>query len=94
LLYNIYIIGGERMATQMIIRIDPEVKGRFNKLARVEGKTTSQMMRELIEDYIKERDIGAYVDDLWSRIGGKLRSKGVKQRDISGAIREARKSRG
>jgi predicted DNA-binding protein len=82
------------MTTQMIVRIDREVKQRFSKLARVEGKTSSQMMRELIEDYIKERDIGTYVDDLWSRIGGKLKSKGVKQRDISRAIKEARKSRG
>lgn len=79
------------MTTQMIIRMDPEVKDRFNKLARVEGKTTSQMVRELIEDYIKERDIGTYVDDLWDRIGGKLKSKGVKQRDINRAIKEARK---
>ena len=79
------------MTTQMIIRMDPEVKDRFSKLARVEGKTTSQMVRELIEDYIKERDIGTYVDELWSRIGGKLKSKGVNQRDISRAIKEARK---
>jgi len=82
------------MTTQMIVRIDREVKQRFSKLARVEGKTSSQMMRELIEDYIKERDIGTYVDDLWSRIGRKLKSKGVKQRDISRAIKEVRKSRG
>jgi len=81
------------MATQMMVRIDPEVKSRFNKLARVEGKTTSQMVRELIEDYIKERDIGAYIDDLWGRIGGKLKSKGIRQRDINRAIREARKNR-
>jgi hypothetical protein len=81
------------MTTQMIIRMDPEVKDRFNKLARVEGKTTSQMVRELIEDYIKERDIGAYVDDLWGRIGGKLKSKGVGQRDIDKTIKEVRRSR-
>ncbi|OGQ01354.1 MAG: CopG family transcriptional regulator [Deltaproteobacteria bacterium RBG_19FT_COMBO_46_12] len=81
------------MTTQMIVRIDSEVKERFNKLARVEGKTSSQMVRELIEGYIKERDIGVYVDDLWGRIGGKLRSKGMKQRDVNKAIKEARKSR-
>lgn len=80
------------MSTQMIIRIDPKVKNRFNKLVRVEGKTTSQMVRELIEDYIKDRDIGAYIDDLWSRIGGKLRSRGVRQRDIDRAIKGARKN--
>ena len=81
------------MTTQMIVRIDSEVKERFNKLARVEGKTSSQMVRELIEGYIKERDIGVYVDDLWGRVGGKLRSKGMKQRDVNKAIKEARKSR-
>lgn len=82
------------MTTQMIIRIDPEVKKRLSKLARVEGKTTSQMVRELIEDYIKERDISAYVDDLWNRIGGKLKSRGVKPSDINRAIKEVRKKQG
>ncbi len=81
------------MTTQMIIRIDSEMKSRFNKLARVEGKTTSQMVRELIEDYIREKDIGTYIDDLWDRIGGKLRSKGIKQGDIRRAIKESRRSR-
>lgn len=81
------------MTTQMIIRMDSEIKDRINKLARVEGKTTSQMVRELIEKYIRARDIGPYIDDLWDRIGGKLRSKGVRQRDVDRAIQEARKSR-
>ncbi len=81
------------MTTQMIIRIDPEVKVKLSKLARMEGKTTSQMVRELIEDYTKERDIGTYIDDLWGRIGGKLRSKGIKQGDIDRVIKESRRSR-
>jgi hypothetical protein len=92
-IYKIYNVGGESMTTQMIIRINPEVKAKLGKLARMEGKTTSQMVRELIEDYTKERDIGTYIDDLWGRIGGKLRSKGVGQRDIDKAIKEVRKSR-
>ena len=75
----------------MIVRIDAEVKDRFNKFARGEGKTASQMVRELIGNYIKERDISAYVDDLWSRIGRKLKSRGV---DKGGAIKGARNSRG
>ena len=79
------------MATQMIIRIDPEIKDRLNKLARVEGKTTSKMVRELIEEYIKERDISAYIDDLWNRIGVKLRSRKTKISDIDRAIKEVRK---
>ncbi len=81
------------MTTQMIIRMDTGMKNRLNKLARVEGKTTSQMVRELIEDHLREKDIGTYIDDLWDRIGGKLRSKGINRRDIHRAIKESRNSR-
>lgn len=79
------------MSTQMIIRIDDEVKSRLGRLARIEGKTTSEMVRGLIEEYIKERDIGAYIDDLWNRIGKKLKSKGVTPATINKAIKAARK---
>jgi predicted CopG family antitoxin len=74
----------------MIIRIDDEVKNRLNKLARIEGKTMSEMVRELIEEYIKERDIGGYIDDLWNRTGKKLKAKGVTPGTIQKAIRAAR----
>jgi predicted DNA-binding protein len=83
---------GKDMSTQMIIRIDEEVKNRLNKLARIEGKTTSEMVRELIEERIKERDIGAYIDDLWNRIGKKLKSKGVRPALIDRAIKASRKN--
>lgn len=79
------------MTTQMIISIDEEVKDRLNKLARSEGKTTSEIVRTLIEEHIKKRDIGAYIDDLWGRIGRKLKSKGVTPAAIDKAIKSARK---
>ena len=82
------------MSTQMIIRIDDEVKNRLSKLARLEGKTTSEMVRELIEEYIKERDISAYIDDLWNRTGKKLKSKGVTPATINKAVKETRKEQG
>jgi hypothetical protein len=75
----------------MIIRIDNEVKNRLNKLARIEGKTTSEMVRGLIEEYIREHDIGAYIDDLWSRTGKKLRAEGATAASIGPAIRASRK---
>jgi hypothetical protein len=74
----------------MIIRIDNEVKTRLNKLARIEGKTTSEMVRGLIEEYIKERDIGSYIDDLWDRTGKKLKSSGITPAAIEKAIRASR----
>ena len=78
------------MSTQMIIRIDNQVKTRLNKLARIEGKSTSEMVRRLIEEYIKERDIGSYIDDLWDRTGQKLKSRGITPAAIEKAIRASR----
>lgn len=79
------------MTTQMIIRIDPETKEKLDKIARMEGKTTSQAVRELIETYIKERDIESYIDDLWNRVGKKLKKKGVKPETLEKAITDVRK---
>jgi predicted DNA-binding protein len=90
-IYNLYIIvGGFNMTTQLMVRIDQKIKDRMEKLARLEGMTTSQMVRELIEEHLRERDIGAYIDDLWDRIGAQLKSKGVKQTDIDRAIKASR----
>jgi predicted DNA-binding protein len=82
------------MDTQMIVRIDPSLKECLSRLARSEGKTTSQMVRELISDYVKDRDIGAYIDGLWDRIGAKFAARGVRRINIEKAIAETRKSRG
>jgi Ribbon-helix-helix protein, copG family len=82
------------MEKQMIVRIDTELKERLRRLARAEGKTTSQMVRELVRDYVKERDIGAYIDGLWDRIGTKLTSRGIRPSAIEGAIGETRIKRG
>lgn len=81
------------MATQMIIRMDPDLKEKLNRLAKTEGKTTSQMVRELIESYIKEHDISSYIDSLWGRVGKRLKTKGVTPASIDKAIKDVRKKR-
>lgn len=43
------------MSDQMLIRIDADLKKRFGRLAKAEGKTTSLMVRELIGEYVTER---------------------------------------
>jgi predicted DNA-binding protein len=78
------------MSTQMIVRIDPELKTKVNNIAKNEGKSISEVVRELLEDYVKDRDIGLYIDDLWKRIGAKLESRGFGPKDIKSAIQEAR----
>ncbi|GAB5047383.1 ribbon-helix-helix protein, CopG family [Thermodesulfovibrio sp. TK110] len=78
------------MTEQLIIKVDKKTKRKFARIARMEGKTTSEKLRELIEQYIKERDIEKYIDKLWNRIGVKLKSKSVTPELIEKAIRDHR----
>lgn len=81
------------MSTNLIVRIEETTKKRFSRLVRIEGKSASEKVRELIDGYIKKADIGVVVDDLWDRVGTKMRQKGVRERDVAQAIREVRSSR-
>jgi len=78
------------MSTQMIVRINPELKNKVNSLAKAEGKSVSEVVRELLEDYVQNRDIGLYIDDLWQRIGDKLISRKIGPKEIQNAIQEVR----
>ena len=78
------------MANSMLIRLDQDVKTRISRLAKLEGKTSSQIIRELISEYIKERDISSYIDSLWTRISEEIRNSGFKEKDINKAIEEVR----
>jgi predicted DNA-binding protein len=81
------------MSEQMLIRIDPELKEKLTRIARAEGKSASGAVRDLITQYVVERDIGAHVDDLWERIGGKLKAKGLGSADIPRAVKDVRRRR-
>jgi predicted transcriptional regulator len=74
----------------MIVRVAPETKAKLTQLARNEGKSTSQVLRDLIDAYIRERDPEAYIDELWNRVGGALQSNGVVVGDVDRAIAEVR----
>lgn len=78
------------MATQMIVRIDAELKNKVSRIALSEGKNVSVIVRELLENYIKDRDISSYIDDLWMRTGTKLKAQGVTLNDIDSAIKDVR----
>ncbi len=81
------------MEKQMIIRIDKETKDKFNRIARMEGKTSSEKIRELVNTYIADNDLSSVVDDLWSRISKKIKMKGFKEEDIDTVIKEVRASK-
>ncbi len=78
------------MNSQMIIRLDDKLKGKLNRVAKAENKNSSQVVRELIESYIVERDIETYIDDLWDRIGKNAKKRKIGVEDIQTAIRESR----
>ena len=80
------------MTTQMIIRIDAEKRRALNRLSKIEGKTTSAVVRELIDTFIAERDISGYIDNVWSRTGKAIREKGFTEKDIDRLIQASRKA--
>lgn len=78
------------MATQMIIRVEPSLKNKVSRLAKAEGKNLSELVRELLEKYTKERDMGAYIDSLWGKIGRNLSKNNISEHDIENAIKGVR----
>ena len=78
------------MTTQMIVRIEPDLKAQVSRLAKAEGKTVSEIVRELLNGYVKDRDMGGYVDDLWGRIGAKLDPQGNDPTHIQKVIEQSR----
>ena len=80
------------MATQMIIRLDSSLKKKVSNLAKKEGKNLSELVRELLEKYARERDMGAYIDNLWDKIGRRLSEKNISQTDIDEIIQKVRSS--
>jgi predicted DNA-binding protein len=78
------------MTTQMIIKINSEQKNKLTRLARSEGKTNSQVLREIINKYIKEHDMNSYAENLWSKISNRINENGFNQKDVNKVIRESR----
>lgn len=78
------------MKTQMNVRIDEQLKERFRELARSEGTSVSGKIRELVADYVKQRDARTYLNDLWERIGKQMEAEQIGEEAIEAAIREVR----
>ena len=78
------------MSTQMIVRVDSSLKSKASQLAKAEGKNLSELVRELLVNYTRERDMSAYIDDLWDRIGERFAQNGIIEKDIDKAINQVR----
>ena len=78
------------MPSQMILRMPGDLKEKVGRQAKAEGKNVSALVRDVLEDYIRNHDMSSYVDDLWGRIGSSLKADGKRPEDIESAIRRAR----
>ena len=78
------------MKTQLIIRIDAELKNKVSKLAASEGKSLSEVTRNLLLRYVKERDVRGYIMGLWDDMGAEVAARGLSADDIDAIIREVR----
>ena len=79
------------MSSQMIVRLDEKTKSRVAKLAKAEGKSVSQVIRNLVDGYIRDRDVASYIDDLWKRTGAKMKAGGFGPKDVGRIVREVRR---
>ena len=81
------------MATQMIVRIDQNLKDKISRLAQSEGKNLSELVRELLEKYTKERDMSTYIDELWGSISKNLSKNNISESDVENAMKNVRSNK-
>jgi predicted DNA-binding protein len=81
------------VTTQLVVRIDDETKKKFMRLARMEGKTGSDKVREMVNEYVTQNDLPAIVDGLWARISKKLDDRGVTEKDVERTVKAVRRTR-
>jgi predicted DNA-binding protein len=78
------------MKSQLLVRIDKELKRKFSALSQLENKSVSEKVRELVEEYVREHDMETSLRDLWEKIGAEMKDKGYKEKDIKTIIKEVR----
>ena len=75
---------------QLTVRIDEDLKGHLQNLARQEGKSTSDIVRSLVERYVRDRDRGAALRALWNRMQQNAEETGAGPEDVDQAIQAVR----
>ena len=78
------------MTSQILVRVDKDIKDKFQRLSRFEHKSVNEKIRELIKDYVEEHNIENAMKGLWDEIGSSLKTKGHKVSDVEKTIRKVR----
>lgn len=78
------------MMSQILVRIDKELKEKFQKLSGTERKSVNEKLRELMEEYVREHSMESSMKALWDEAGRSMQKKGIKETDIEKMIRKVR----
>lgn len=80
---------------QLTVRINEDLKGHLQALARREGKSTSDVVRSLVQRYVQDRDRGAALQALWEQMRQRAEEAGAGRKDVEAAVESVReKSQG
>jgi len=78
------------MLTRMTIQINSELKSKIEYIAKLEGKSAGKLVGELFEEYVRNKYIDYYIDDLWNRIGENLLKSDFNPDEVVRIVHEVR----
>ena len=78
------------MTSQILVRVDKELKEKFQRLTGIERKSINEKVRELMEEYVREHSMESSMKKLWDDIGRSMKKKGYKESDVEKMIRKVR----
>jgi hypothetical protein len=81
------------MTSQILVRVDKELKDKFQRLTGRERKSVNEKVRELMEEYVREHSMEPAMKNLWDEIGRSMKKKGYKVSDVEKMIKKARSAK-
>ncbi len=78
------------MTSQILVRVDKELKEKFRRLSGTERKSVNEKLRELMEEYVKEHSLEPSMKTLWDEVGRSLKKKGYEESEVGKMIRKVR----
>ncbi len=81
------------MTSQILVRVDKELKDKFQRLSGTERKSVNEKVRELMEEYVREHSMESAMKNLWDEVGHSMKKKGYKESDIDKMIRKVRSAK-
>ncbi len=78
------------MTSQILVRVDKNLKDKFRRLSGTERKSVNEKLRELMEEYVKEHSLAPAMESLWDEVGLSMKKKGYKAADVEKMVRKIR----